>query len=90
MKNFFNSVTHMNINNFNEENQTVLVTIISTVLLQIGIIFDLFKYKDSDSIKYLLLSFFIIVFSVIMLLSAKLYEFFIYHNAEYILYITKG
>lgn len=77
------------INKTDEENRTFRVGIFSTLLLEIGIIFTLFKDKNDSSIKFLLLAIFVAIIGILMLISIRLYDTYIFLRANYILYTVK-
>lgn len=79
----------LNINKTAEENRTFKVGIISTLLLEFGIILTLFRHKDENSVKFILLAIIIAIICILMLISIRLYELYVYLRADYILYTIK-
>lgn len=89
MKKILIELLGLNINKTNEENRTFKVGILSTLLLELGIITTLFRNRDGNSIKFILLIIIIAITCILMLISIRLYEIFIYLRADYIVYTIK-
>lgn len=89
MKKILTSLLGLNINRTAEENRTFKVGILSTLLLEIGIIFTLFRHGDSNSVKFVVLAIIVAIICILMLISVRLYETYVYLCADYILYTIK-
>ncbi|AGK95427.1 LysM peptidoglycan-binding domain-containing protein [Clostridium pasteurianum] len=79
----------LNIHKTDEENRTFRVGIVSTLLLETGIIFTLFKHRDDSSIKFILLAIIVAIICILMLISIRLYDVCIFLMANYIIYTVK-
>lgn len=71
-----------------DEKNTILVSILATSLLEFGIIYKIIEEKKI-SLSYMILFILVILFSILLNLSLKLYEFILLKRAEFILYIVK-
>lgn len=89
MKKILIDLLGLNINKTTEENITFKVGIFSTLLLELGIIVTIFRNRDGNFMKFILLAIIIAIICVLMLISMRLYEIYIYLSADYILYTIK-
>lgn len=80
---------NLNIKRTKEEKRACRVAFLSIMLFHIGILFDLIKNKSTNLSTYFALSFAITAVCFFLLISIRIYEFFIYINANYIWYIIK-
>lgn len=87
MKNII-KVLNLNIKRTAEENKILKTAIFSTTLLEIGIIVSIFKNRN-DLIKFVLLAIIVFIICMVMLISIRLYETYIYINAYYFIYTVK-
>ena len=90
MKNTIIELLGLNINKTDEENRTFKVAILSTLLLESGIMITLFRHKDGSSIKFIFLFIIVAIICILMLISIRLYESYIYLSADYIIYTIKA
>ncbi|AJA46350.1 hypothetical protein CPAST_c02500 [Clostridium pasteurianum DSM 525 = ATCC 6013] len=88
MKNIF-KILSFNINKTEEEKRTFKVGILSTLLLEAGIVVTLIRNDKHDSIKFIFLSIIIAIICILMLISIKLYEIYIFLSADYIIYTVR-
>ncbi|MDP4143470.1 MAG: peptidoglycan-binding protein [Bacillota bacterium] len=73
-----------------EERHTFMVGIFSTLFFELGVFYELLKCKNiHDIIRYIALGFLFIVICVLLILSSKIYEYYIFSSAEYVLYIVQ-
>lgn len=88
MKNIF-KLLNFNIDKTEEEKRTFKVGILSTLLLEAGIVATLIRNDEHDSIKFIFLSIIIAIICILMLISIKLYEIYIFLSADYIIYTVR-
>lgn len=90
MINLIKDLLNFKVKKTDEEKNAYKVAIISVIFFQIGILFDLYRNKAANLHIYIILSFFITAVCFLLLISIRIYEFFIYINASYIWYVIRA